>query len=418
MSIFSRRGRISSWGCNICLKMLQNGRYYSNMQGKYIPRYLENDVCESLEEFPAAAILGPRQCGKTTLAKHIIEQQANSIYLDLERPSDVRKLSEPELFFDMHKDKLICLDEIQRTPDIFPVLRSVIDERERPGQFLILGAATTELLRQSSETLAGRISYLELTPFLLPEPAGKELSLNWLRGGFPGSILSKSDKASFRWRQNSVRTFLERDIPQLGIQIPSGTIERLWRMCAHFHAQILNLSSIGASLGISHHSVRSYIEILSRTFMLRVLPPLEANVKKRLVKSPRIYLRDTGMLHFLLEIDRYENLMAHPVFGASWEGFVIEQVLGVCSSWRPSFYRTATGAELDLVLERGARRIVLECKASASPQVTRGFWNALEVVKPDEVWVAALVKEAYPIEKRVMVAPLMHIIEHLSHMSS
>jgi len=388
------------------------------MQGKYIFRYQENDVCESLREFPAVAILGPRQCGKTTLAKHIIEQQADSIYLDLEKPSDIRKLSEPELYFDMHSDKLICLDEIQRRPEIFPVLRSVIDERGRPGQFLILGSATTDLLRQSSETLAGRISYLELTPFLLTEIKEEELSTIWLRGGFPSSFLSKSDKASYRWRQNFVRTFLERDIPQLGIQIPSGSIERLWRMCAHFHAQILNLSSIGASLGISHHSVRSYIDLLTKTFMLRVLPPLETNVKKRLVKSPRIYLRDTGMLHFLLEINEYEDLMARPVFGASWEGFVIEQVLGVCSSWRPSFYRTAAGAELDLVLERGGRRIVLECKASASPQMTRGFWNALEDVKPDEVWVAALVKEAYPIEKRVMVAPLMHIIEHLSRISS
>jgi hypothetical protein len=383
------------------------------MQGIYIPRSLENDVRRGLEEFSAVAVLGPRQCGKSTLAKHVIESFPQSIYLDLERPSEARKLTDPELFFDHYKDRLICLDEIQRLPEIFTVLRSMIDERRRPGQFLILGSASGDLLRQSSESLAGRIAYLELAPFSIYEISDRPPSTLWLRGGFPSGLLSNDDQSSFRWRQNFVRTFLERDISQLGIRISAASIERLWRLCAHYHSQLLNLSAIGSSLGITHHTARAYIDLLSKTFMLRVLPPFEANAKKRLVKSPKIYIRDSGLLHTLLGIREYEDLLAHPVFGGSWEGFVIENILTCLPDWNPSFYRTSAGAEIDLVLERGKHRIAIECKASSSPAVTKGFWYALNDIQPDEVWVVAPVKDTYPLKENVTVISLEEVVQHL-----
>jgi len=384
----------------------------------YLPRKLEKKVVESLQAFPAVAILGPRQSGKSTLAKAIMEGKTDRIYLDLERPSDLQKLSEPELFFDLHKDKLICLDEIQRAPELFPILRSVIDERRRKGQFLILGSASPSLIRQSSETLAGRIAYLELTPFLLSEivKSEKGSDSHWLRGGFPDSFLARSDQVSLQWRQNFIQTFLERDIPQLGIRIPSKTLERLWKMCAHHHGQLLNQSRLGESLGTSHTTIRSYLDLLSETFMLRILPPLLPNLRKRLIKSPRIYLRDSGILHSLLDIESHDDLLGHPVRGASWEGWVIENILGELSGWRGYFYRTATGAELDLVLEKGRKRIAVECKLSAAPQVNQGFWNALSDLEITEAWMIAPVKQSYPIRKGVMVIPLIEFIQ--SHRDS
>lgn len=359
------------------------------------------------------AVLGPRQCGKSTLAKHVIESHPQSIYLDLERPSDARKLADPELFFDHYKDRLICLDEIQRLPEIFTILRSVIDDRRRSGQFLILGSASGDLLRQSSESLAGRIAHLELAPFGICEISDCATNKLWLRGGFPSGLLTEDDQASFRWRQNFVRTFLERDIPQLGIRISAASIERLWRMCAHYHSQLLNLSAIGNSLGITHHTARSYIDLLSKTFMLRMLPPFEANAKKRLVKSPKIYIRDSGLLHTLLGIREYEDLLAHPVFGGSWEGFAIENIVTCMPDWNPSFYRTSAGAEVDLVLEQGRHKIAIECKASSSPEVTKGFWYALDDIRPDEVWVVAPVKGTYPLKGGVKIISLEDIVQHL-----
>jgi len=359
------------------------------------------------------AILGPRQSGKSTLAKAIMGGRSDRIYLDLERPSDLQKLAEPELFFDLHKGKLICLDEIQRTPEIFPILRSVIDERRQKGHFLILGSASPSLIRQSSETLAGRIAYLELTPFLLSEveKSAKGFETHCLRGGFPDSFLARSDEESLQWRQNFIQTFLERDIPQLGIRIPSRTLERLWKMCAHHHGQLLNQSRLGESLGVSHTTIRSYLDLLSETFQLRILPPLLPNLRKRLINSPRIYLRDSGILHSLLEIENHDDLLGHPVGGASWEGWVIENILGAFSGWRAYFYRTATGAELDLVLEKGRKRMAVECKLSAAPEVGQGFWSALSDLEISEAWIIAPVKQSYPIKKGVKVAPLIEFIE-------
>jgi predicted AAA+ superfamily ATPase len=330
------------------------------MHGTYIPRRLESAVGGCLGAFPASAVLGPRRCGKSTLARAIMSRRKGTVYLDLERPSDLRKLTEPELFFEAHRNDLICLDEIQRRPDLFPVLRSIIDERDRPGQFLILGSASRDLIRQSSETLAGRIAYLELTPLLVSEIGSHpKASMLWLRGGFPESFLAKSDAESVLWRENFIRTFLERDIPQLGIRIPSASLERLWQMCAHYHGQLLNQSTLGAALGVSHTTIRSYLDLLSETFMVRLLSPLLPNLKKRLVKAPRIYIRDTGILHSLLDIEDEDDLMGHPARGASWEGFVIENILAELPDWRSHFYRSVTGAELDLVLEKGRTRIFL-----------------------------------------------------------
>jgi predicted AAA+ superfamily ATPase len=369
---------------------------------------MESEISRALRAFPAVAILGPRQSGKSTLAGAIIRKRPGSLYLDLERPGDLLKLSEPELYFDLHRGKLICLDEIQRRPDLFPVLRSVIDRHGHPGQLLILGSASPDLIRQSSESLAGRIAYLELSPFLLSEVLSRETAANryWLRGGFPESYLAQSNDESARWRRNFIRTFLERDIPQLGFRMPAQSLERLWTMCAHDHGQLLNQSRLGEALGVSHTTIRSYLDLLSGTFMVRLLPPLLPNIGKRAMKSPRMYLRDPGILHTLLDIQDQDDLLGHPIRGASWEGMIIENILGELPEWRGHFYRSATGAELDLVLERGRRRIAIECKLSSAPEVRPGFWNALADVGADEAWIIAPVRESYPIRKGVTVAPL------------
>ena len=285
----------------------------------------------------------------------------------------------------------------------------------------MLGSASGDLLRQSSETLAGRISYLELAPFSLPEigeaKIGREATLSrlWTRGGFPRSYLARSDAASLDWREDFIRTFLERDIPQLGIRIPAQTLRRFWMMCAHSHGQLLNSSQLGQSLGLSHTTVRSYVDILEQTFLLRVLPPFEANLKKRLVRSPKIYLRDCGLLHALLELPSASARHGHPIFGASWEGLVIENILAVLDrGWRAGFYRTSDGTEIDLVAEKGGERIAVECKASSAPTVSKGFWTALKDLRIRKAFVAAPVKSAYPIGKGVRVMPLQELIAELT----
>ncbi len=383
----------------------------------YLNRIITTKIKEKLERIPGVVILGPRQCGKSTLARTMISEVEGAVYLDLERPSDVSKLRDPEAFFGLNSDKVICLDEIQRVPELFPVLRSVIDENKKNGQFIILGSASPDLMRQSSETLAGRISYFELTPFLLKEVSGdhpvKTLRRLWLRGGFPRSYLASNDKESFEWRLDFIRTFLERDIPQLGFRTPAKTLERFWRICSHLHGQLLNSSKLGESMGVSHHTVRSYVDMLEQCFVLRVLHPYESNLKKRLIKSPKIYIRDSGILHALLGIENHNDLLGHPVYGASWEGVVVENLLPLLPNWKASFYRTSSGSEIDLILEKGNRRVAIECKGSTSPNVNRGFWNAVSEIKFKEVWVVAPVKEAYPIEKGVMVTPPHQLVEHL-----
>lgn len=382
---------------------------------KYIPRFLTQKISRKLQQNPAVAVIGPRQCGKTTLAKAIISNFEPSVYLDLEKTSDLNKLQDPEAFLTFNADKLICLDEIHRLPDVFPLLRALIDADRRSGRFLLLGSASPALLKQSSESLAGRISYVELTPFVFTEIDDGEgqstLRHLWLRGGYPLSYLAGEDFESLEWRNDLKRTLLERDIPQLGLNLPAARLDRLLRMCAHLQGQLLNSSKLSESLGISYHTVRSYIDTFEQTFLMRVLEPFSANIKKRLVKSPKIYIRDTGLLHALLDIETQNDLLGHPVYGPSWETFVIENILAVCPDWRASFYRTSAGAEIDLVLEKGSARIAVECKASTAPKLNRGFWNALDDLHIQKAWVAAPVKESYPIKNNIKVAPLRVILD-------
>lgn len=376
---------------------------------KYISRNIEHELGECLTQFPCTAILGPRQCGKTSLALAVTASR-DSVYLDLERPADLQKLTEPEFFFEEHKSQLICLDEIQRVPELFPVLRGWVDRNQR-ARFLILGSASRELIRQSSESLAGRIAYLELTPFLNVEVTGAGISVkeNWMRGGFPDSLLAPSEAASLRWRTQFIRTFLERDIPLLGFSIPPQTLRRVWSMCAHYHGQTLNASALASSLGVSHTTVRRYVELLSQTFMLRILSPFEVNSKKRLVKSPKIYLRDSGILHALLGADDFSALLGHPLYGASWEGFALEQILAHFPGWKAGFYRTSDGTELDLVLEKAGVRIGFECKASSAPSVTAGFWSSVAALNLNEAFVVAPVDSGYALKKKVRVLSLADI---------
>ena len=325
----------------------------------YLERLLASTIEQRLRRNPVVAILGPRQCGKSTLATKIVERYDGAVHLDLERASDRAKLRDAEAFFRVNRGRLVCLDEIQRVPDLFEALRPAVDETGAPGQFLVLGSASRDLIRQSSESLAGRIAYLELTPFMIGEVEGLDdfqLRRLWLRGGFPRSYLAEDDGASFDWRTDFVRTFIERDLPLIGPRVETQRMERLWRMAAHVHGQLLNSSKLGESLGVSYHTVRAYFELLEQTFVVRLLQPFEGNVKKRLVKSPKLYLRDAGVLHALLGIRDQNELLGHPAYGASFEGLVIEHALSGVRDWRAGFYRTSGGAEIDLVLERPGRR--------------------------------------------------------------
>ena len=376
----------------------------------YISRFAETEISSALSRSPAVAILGPRQCGKSTTAKMML-RGISSIYLDLQDRVDRNKLSEPELFFDRYRDQLICLDEIQRLPGFFSVLRSEIDKDRRPGRFLILGSASRELIKQSSESLAGRIAYIGLTPFLLKEVYGiASWSDNWLRGGFPDSVLSAEDDGSFHWRLDFIRAFMERDIPNLGFSIPVPVIERLWRLLAHSHGQTVNYQKLAAATDISVPTLKKYLAILEQTYMLRLLQPAETNLKKRLIKSPKIYLRDSGILHALLDIESYDSLLANPIAGASWEGFVIENIIAEYRRWKPSFIRTSNGAEVDLLLEKGGKRQIFECKLSKAPKPSRGFYELVQTVKPESAWIIAPVDEAFELKKDVYVCPPSKVI--------
>ncbi len=379
-----------------------------------IERDLRALVDVRLRQQPAVALLGPRQAGKTTLARAVAASVPGSRYLDLERESDRRQLERADLFFERHRDRLVILDEVQAMPDLFAGLRPEIDADRRPGRFLLLGSASGRLLHQSAESLAGRIAYLELTPLLLHEvvaasdtDAEERAGTLWLRGGFPRSFLAEDDMASAAWRDDFVATFLARDLPQLGITIPAETLRRFWRMCAHLHGQLLNASQLGAALGgVAHTTVGRYVDLLVDALMLRRLPPYFANVGKRLVKSPKVYLRDSGILHALLGIRTLDDLQGHPIAGMSWEGFILEQILAVLPPLAVvGFYRTAAGAELDLIVEHGGRRIGFEIKLSTAPTLTRGFWNACEDLGLAQAYVVAPVREPYPVAENVEVIP-------------
>ncbi len=378
----------------------------------YIDRYNSQDIIERLKSVPAVAILGSRQCGKSTLANHILKKYPNSMYLDLELPSDLQKLSVPELFFQTHENKLICLDEIQRVPNLFPVMRSIIDKRGNNGQFLILGSASRDLIKQSSETLAGRISYTELTPFLFREFSkdSNDLTNYWLRGGYPRSLLANNNKSSFLWRIDFIRSFVERDILQFKSGISSQNISRLLTMCAHMQGQTINYSKLGSSMSLSDNTIRHYLDLLQETFVVRILKPFHSNLKKRLVKAPKIYIRDSGIFHALLGIDSYNTLLGHPCFGSSWEGLAIENILSCCKpEVNATYFRTTKGEEIDLILERGIDRVAIEFKAGMSPEISRSMHIAIKDVKPLHSWIVAPVKSPYPITSDITVSSINSI---------
>lgn len=363
---------------------------------------MEKEIKNSLGVFPVVGILGPRQVGKTTIAKSI--QQSNPdkvVYLDLELPSDVNKLQDPELYLEQHNESLVIIDEVQRMPYLFPVLRALVDKNRAAGRFLILGSASPDMIKQASESLAGRVIYHELTPFTLNEIGYENVNRLWLRGGYPNSYLSQDDDISFRWREAFIKTYLEMDIPQLGIRIPSTQIRRFWTMLAHYNGQIWNASQIALSLGISAPTVRNYLYILEETFIARSLQPYYANAKKRLVKSPKIYIRDTGLLHALLRNKDVEALQGHPSVGSSWEGFVIEQILALIpKEWPVFYYRTGAGAEIDLLFfDEKNKPVAIEIKYSSAPKVTKGFWSALEDLGNPKGFVIHPGQEAYPLSR-------------------
>ncbi len=386
-----------------------------------ILRIYKETVMDHLGQFPAVALLGPRQAGKTTMALQIGEEKA-SLYLDLENPADLRKLADPELYFENHQEKLIIIDEVHRVPDLFQVLRGVIDRRRRKGsaggQFLLLGSASMDLLRQSGESLAGRIAYVELPPFGLLETGADSLNMLWVRGGFPDSFLAADDDASMVWRDNFLRTYLERDIPLLGPRIPAETLRRFWTMLAHQQGGLLNAAQLARSLAVDGKTIASYLDLMVDLLLVRRLRPWYGNTRKRLVRSPRIYVRDSGVTHALLGLGDLNALLGHPVAGGSWEGFAIENLLAVVPPrTEASFYRTAAGAEIDLVLEfAGGKKWAVEIKRGLAPKLGKGFHQSLEDLRPDRSFVIYSGKERYPLAEDIEVVGLVDLVTDLTRM--
>ena len=374
-----------------------------------IKRILQERVEKSIRKYPVVGILGSRQAGKTTLAKMIRDRMKRKVmYIDLELPSDLNKLQDPELYLSRFEDALVIIDEIQRMPSIFPLLRALVDRKRTAGRFVILGSASPELIRHSSESLAGRIIYHELSPFSLAETDKDSIQKLWLRGGYPESYLPRSNNDSFSWREAFIKTYLEMDIPQLGIRIPAQQLRRFWTMIAHSHGQLWNASKIACSLGISAPTARSYLDILDETFIMRQLRPYYSNIKKRLIKSPKVYIRDSGLLHTLLNIRTIEDLHSHPSLGSSWEGLIVEQILRILpESWQAYFYRTGAGSEIDLILfDSKNKPVAVEMKYSVSPRVDRGFWIACEDLSCKKGFVVYPGAESYPLGKNVLALPL------------
>lgn len=383
-----------------------------------IDRRIADELKNLLDDSPAVALLGPRQVGKTTLA-HELGEGRPALYLDLESDADRAKLSDPELYLSSHEDKLVILDEVQHMPDLFQNLRGLIDRGRRrgrrAGRFLLLGSASIDLLRQSGETLAGRISYAELAPLDALEVPAADLDRLWLRGGFPDSFLARDDQASFRWRRNFIRTYLERDIPALGPRIAAETLRRFWTMLAHRQSSLSNAAELARALGVDGKTVASYLDLLVDLMLVRRLEPWHANIGKRLVKSPRIYVRDTGILHALLGLQTLEDVLAHPVAGAGWEGLVIETAHATMpDGTQAQFYRSGAGAEVDLVLTLpGGARWAIEIKRSLSPKVERGFYHACEDLEPERRIVVYPGTDPFPLPNGIEVMSLHQLAQEL-----
>ncbi len=384
-------------------------------------RRLEADLREALLHSPSVALMGPRQVGKTTIALNLSEQ-IPAIYLDLESRADAAKVQDIAAFHAENRGKLIILDEVQRAPEIFAPLRGIIDKERRKGNkagaFLFLGSASMELLRQSGESLAGRISYLELYGIDVLEFAdGKAELLNqlWLRGGFPESLLARSDTQSMRWRRDFTRTYLERDIPQLGPRIPAQTLERFWTMLAHNQAGVLNASQLARNLEVSSVTINRYLDLMVDLLLVRRLQPWAVNAGKRLVRAPKVYVRDSGIVHALLNISAYNDLLSHPVVGGSWEGFVIENLLSAVQGRAlPYYYRTASGAEIDLILEfSGQEKWAIEIKRSTAPVLTKGFHIACEDIKADKKFVIYSGADKFPMGGDVTAISLAGLMQEV-----
>jgi len=386
-----------------------------------IPRNVRIKIEQALKSQAAVALLGPRQVGKTTLALDI-GQTRNALYLDLENADDRARLANPTLFFDSVADRLVILDEVHRVPELFQTLRGVIDKGRRQsqgtGRFLILGSASLDLLRQSGESLAGRIAYTDLGPFTVAEVGENQTDRErlWLRGGFPNSYLAEDDRQSLIWRKDFIRTYLERDVPMFGPRIPAETLERLWTMLAHNQGTLLNASELARALVISTQSVNRYIDLLADLLLVRRLQPYHANLGKRLVKSPKVYVRDSGIVHALLGIETAVQLAGHPIVGRSWEGFVLETLFAVLP-WRatPFFYRTKAGAEIDLLIEHGDGSLwAIEVKRSLSAKVERGFHQARSDLKPVRSFVVHAGNDRWPLAEGIEAVGIQALTQELA----
>ena len=385
-----------------------------------IERNVEKEVTEALEFQSSVAIIGPRQVGKTTLAKKIAKSRS-SVYLDLEDDESLEKLRDPKWFLSQHLDKLVILDEIHRVPGLFRTLRGLIDQARqggrRDGLYLFLGSASMDLLKQSGESLAGRIAYVGMTPLMAfeVEPDAEIRQRLWLRGGFPDSFLATSDARSYSLRRDLIRTYLERDIPEFGMQVPAALLNRLWVMLAHNQGQCLNASRLASGLDVSATSIKRYVDLLVDLMLVRRLEPLVENVGKRLVKSPKVYIRDSGLVHALLRLETIDDLMGHPVSGASWESFVIETLLAAVPEARASFYRTAKGAEADLVLDFGGRRgrWIIEIKSGLTPKLPESLFRVQEDLHPDRTFLVYAGDDSFQASENIEVASLPAMVAQL-----
>ncbi len=385
-----------------------------------IHRRLEIQLIEALNENASVALLGPRQVGKTTLARSILPADAIT-YVDLEDDFDRNKVRDFKSFYAQHREKLIVLDEIQKMPDIFSSIRGIIDEQRREGRktglFLFLGSASMDLLKQSGESLAGRIAYMELYPVDLLEYAPAQMNQTlWLRGGFPESLLAVTDKQSMNWRKHFIRTYLERDIPQIGPRIPAETLARFWTMLAHQQGSTINMSSLARGIDVSVTTANRYLDLMVDLLLVRRLKPFAFNAGKRLVKAPKVYVRDSGITHALLNINNLDELMGHPVCGASWEGYVIENILSVCPAhYQCYFYRTSQGAEIDLVIETSYNNLIaIEIKKSSNPSVTKGFHIACDDIKAIEKYVVYSGHEIFSLGNDITAISLTGMMQKLT----
>ena len=356
----------------------------------------------------AVGLAGPRQCGKTTLARFIAAEERVCTFFDLEKAVDRRRLESPEQAL-APLNGLVIIDEVQRQPSLFETLRVLLDRPDQTTRFLLLGSASPSLIKGVSESLAGRVGLVDLGPFQLSETGAGSWRQLWHRGGFPRSFLAASDAASVTWRESFIRTFLERDIPQFGITVPAETLRRFWTMIAHYHGQVWNGAEFARALGSSEPTARRYLDILAGSFMVRVLPPWHENLKKRQLKAPKLYVRDSGLLHSLFELESADDLSGHPKVGASWEGFVIEQLIALTGSRSAYYWATHGGAELDLMLIHRGKRFGFEFKHSDAPEATKSMHTALKDLRLDHLWVIYPGKESYPLADRLSVLPITEV---------